>query len=190
MIATLACRLAGGGSVEADLEARLWQGARRGDERALEELVRRHQGRVYNLAYRMLRSAEEAEDVTQDAFLRALAALPRLRDERAFAPWLLRITANLCITRLRKRVRNPEEALEAADVPAPEEDTLARLELEKALARLPVRYRLALTTFYVEGRSYREAAELVGVPVTTFRTQLYRAREMLRQALGRPEERR
>lgn len=193
MTATLLCRFAGEGRTvdrgTSEVCADAWQGVRRRDPQTLEELVRRHQGKVYTLAYRMLRDPEDAEDLTQEALLRALAALPRLRDEQAFAPWLMRIAANLCIARLRQRARHPQETLmEEVAGPLTEEETLAHLQLEKAIAGLPARYRLALTAFYLEGRSYREAAALVGVPVGTFRTHLYRAREMLRRALGRKEE--
>ncbi len=161
--------------------------ARRGDPSALDELVRRHQGRIYNLAYRMLRQAEDAEDVTQEAFLKAFAALPRLKDDRAFASWLGRIAANLCLMRLRSPARRAEVPMDPAVIPT--DGALPALSLEvgghvrEALDRLPPKYRLAVIAFYLEGRSYQEGARLAGVPLLTFKTRLYRARRMLRRAL-------
>jgi len=168
--------------------------ARRGDRSALDELVRRHQNRIYNLAYRMLRQREDAEDVTQEAFLKAFEALPRLRHDAAFRSWLSRIAANLCLMRLRSR---PEPTAVATDVETPSGDTgrderwsgrEIAVSIRDAIALLPPKYRLAVVAFYVEGRSYEEGARLAGVPRLTFKTWLYRARRMLRDALAAEKE--
>lgn len=166
-------------------DAALIARARKGDPSALDEIVRRHQTRVYNLAYRMLRQREEAEDVTQEAFLRAFDALPRLRDDASFRSWLCRIAANLCLARLRSTARQAEVATDPsllAEPQAPTPEIIA--QVRAAIARLPPKYRLAVVAFYLEGRSYREAARLAGVPVLTLKTRLYRARRMLRDLLG------
>jgi len=163
--------------------------ARRGDPSALDELVRRHQTVVYNLAYRMLRHREDAEDVTQEAFLKAFEALPRLKDDAAFRSWLCRIAANLCLMRLRSRPERAELPTDVEAMPAYEQSESrsgveVAISVRDAIAQLPPKYRLAVVAFYMEGRSYKEAARLAGVPVLTLKTRLYRARRMLRDLLG------
>jgi len=174
---------------EADLVAR----ARRGDPSAFEEIVRRHQARVYNLAYRMLRQREEAEDIAQEAFLKALAALPSLREPGALGAWLARITASLCLSRLRSPSRRREVAVEHPVAEGPDAEAREFVSsVRAAVARLPHHYRLAIVCFYLEGRSYEEAARIAGVGVRTLKTRLYRARVLLRgllaDALGREME--
>jgi RNA polymerase sigma-70 factor, ECF subfamily len=162
--------------------------ARQGVPSAFDALVTRYQGRIFNLAYRLLRNREDAEDITQEAFLRAFRALPRLRDEGAFVHWLGRIAANLCASHLRSRGRRSEVVTDplllgddpAAPGPTTTEEAQA---VAHALVRLPAKHRLALTAFYLEGRSYQEAARLLGVPVATLKTRLYRGRRQLRDLL-------
>ena len=164
--------------------------ARRGDPSALDELVQRHQGRIYNLAYRMLRQSEDAEDVTQEAFLKAFQALSRLKDDAAFRSWLSRIAANLCLMRLRSRPRRTEPLADARERSGDDRQSEhwssgdIATSVRDAIAQLPAKYRIAVVAFYMEGRSYKEAARLTGVPVLTFKTRLYRARRMLRNLLG------
>ncbi len=162
--------------------------ARRGNPSAFDALVRRHQSRLYNLSYRMLRDAQEAEDVTQEAFLKAFQDLPRLRDDAAFAAWLGRIAANLCLSRLRSPARRLELPTDPGLMPeAAEVRAEQMVGLHYAIQQLPAKYRLAVVAFYLEGRSYEEAARLVGVPVRTLKTQLYRARQRLRDLLRETE---
>ena len=163
--------------------------ARRGDPSALDEVVRRHQTRIYNFAYRMLRRREEAEDVTQEAFLKAFEALPRLRDDASFGAWVCRIAANLCLARLRSGALRFEVPTDPSILPEPGGARDDSLSLEVigdvlgAIALLPPKYRLAVVAFYLEGRSYQEAARSAGVPLRTFKTRLYRARNILRAQL-------
>jgi RNA polymerase sigma-70 factor (ECF subfamily) len=163
--------------------------ARRGDPSAFEEIVREHQHRVYNLAYRMLRRHEDAEDVTQEAFLRAFEGMPRFRGEAALGTWISRIAANLCLSWLRSKARRVEVSVDAVAVVGEREEAgdAGRDELVRAtrgaIARLPPKYRVAVVAHYLEGRSYEEAARVVGVPVKTFKTRLYRARKLLRRML-------
>ncbi|HUT73579.1 MAG TPA: sigma-70 family RNA polymerase sigma factor [Armatimonadota bacterium] len=169
------------------------QRARNGDRSAFDEIVRRHQGRVYNLAYRMLRHPQDAEDVTQEAFLKAFGALPRLKNERAFASWLGRIAANLCLMRLRSAQRaetltDPAVIAEGSACAGNPSSLDIVGETRAAIAKLPPKYRLAVVAFYLEGRSCREGARLAGVPVLTFKTRLYRARKLLRDLLGEVPE--
>lgn len=169
----------------ADLVAR----ARRGDPSAFEEIVREHQHRVYNLAYRMLRRHEDAEDVTQEAFLRAFEGMPRFRGEAALGTWICRIAANLCLSWLRSKARRAEVSADEVAVAERQMDAVdtGRAELVRAtrgaIARLEPKYRVAVVAHYLEGRSYEEAARVAGVPVKTFKTRLYRARKLLRRML-------
>jgi len=185
--ACLLARLSPSGLAPGAADSGLIALARRGDPSALDELVRRHQNRVYNLTYRMLRQREDAEDVTQEAFLKAFQALPRLKDDAAFRSWLCRIAANLCLMRLRSRphAETPWDAAAEAEQAA-EQDVAPEIveKLRNAMADLPPKYRLAVIAFYIEGRSYNEAARMAGVPVLTFKTRLYRARRMLRDLLS------
>ena len=163
--------------------------ARRGDPSAFEEIVRRHQYRVYNLAYRMLRDHDDAEDLTQEAFIRVLESLPRVRDDRALGAYITRVAANLCLTWLRARTRRPEQTtdpIDLASVPAPGGSELHE-HLRAAVSDLAPKYRLAVTAFYLEGRSYAEAARALGISARALKTRLYRARTMLRQAVAIPD---
>ena len=177
---------AGVGAADGDRE--LIARARRGELSAFDEIVRRHQRRVYNLAYRMLRRREDAEDVTQEAFLRAFQSLRGFRSEADVGVWICRITANLCVDWLRSKARREEAAdpTRIASAYADERhrkgDELAR-DARAAVAQLPPKYRLAVVAFYLEGRSYEEAARVVGVGVRTLKTRLYRARRMLRETV-------
>jgi len=163
--------------------------AKGGDPSAFDALVGRHQTRVYNLAYRLVRNREDAEDITQEAFFNTFKALPRLQEEGAFAHWLNRIVINLCYSRLRSRRRRPETLVDPLLLPevvaGQEEWSLRELAatVTRALAQIPLKYRLAVTAYYLQGRSYDDAARLVGVPVRTFKTHLHRARRLLRALL-------
>ena len=174
---------------EREAERELVERARRGDPSAFEEVVRRHQHRVYNLAYRMLRRHEDAEDATQEAFLRAFEAMPRFRGEAAVGTWICRIAANLCLSWLRSKARRVEVAADAVALVEGQEEAgdAGRNELVRAtrgaIARLPPKYRLAVVAHYLEGRSYEEAARVAGVGVRTLKTRLYRARKLLRRML-------
>lgn len=165
--------------------------ARRGDPSAFDEIVRRHQTRIYNLAYRMLRSREDAEDVTQEAFLRAFDSLPRLRDRAAVGAWIARIAANLCVSWLRSRPRlevPTDPADLGSEMPGARSDPA--VQVREAVDRLPAKYRLAIVAFYLEDKSYEDAARALGVTVRALKTRLYRARNMLRESLqGSPSER-
>jgi RNA polymerase sigma-70 factor (ECF subfamily) len=168
-----------------DDDAALVARARRGDPSAYEEIVCRHQTRIYNLVYRMLRSREDAEDVTQEAFLRAFESLPRLRDRAAVGAWISRIAANLCVDWLRSpaRLEIPVDPAHFHDAILPGGAFDAPAHARQAVRELPPRYRLAVVAFYLEGRSYADAARTLGISVRALKTQLYRARSMLRDSV-------
>jgi RNA polymerase sigma-70 factor (ECF subfamily) len=176
----------------------LVQRAQGGELAAFNTLVIRHQDAAYSLAFRFLRSRESAEDVTQEAFLRAYRALESFRGER-FRSWLLRIVANAARDELRRRKRRPQRSLDEArddpDMPSidpvepglgPEqraEQSDLRRVLEDALAQLPEDWRLVVLLSDVHGLSYDEVAESAGLPLGTVKSRLSRARARLREIL-------
>ena len=175
---------AAGGAAWED-ERRLVERARRGDEAAFRRLVEAHQARAYALALRILRSPADAEEVAQDAFVRAWSALREFRGESSFGTWLHRIVARRAFDRaavLRHR-RGREAAADAAPEPAgPEgdEDALQARRLQRLIAALTPAQRAAVTLYYYEGRSVEQVAELLEMPENTVKTHLARARAALR----------
>ena len=170
---------------DADLVARALQD----DPSAFDELVRRHQKRIYNLSYRMLRRHDDAEDVTQEAFLKAFQTLNRLRDKAAFGGYVGRITANLCVAWARKKQREPATSVPGeslADTLAdPNHGDVSEIgrRIHEAIAQLPPTERLAIVAYYLEDRSYEEASQLLGIGLRALKTRLYRARKRLREVL-------
>jgi len=167
---------------------------RQGDGAALEFLFRRHAPRVFGFAHALLRSREEAEEVVTDAFLRVFRFAGDLRGEAGFESWLLRITRNLCLDRLRRPrlLTLPLEELGEGSVlltPADQMDrTALRHLVDRALDALPEEYRVALVLRDIQGFSAREAAEVVGQSETAFRSRHQRARRAFRDAIRTLEE--
>ncbi len=166
--------------------------ARKGDLPAFEEVVRRYQRRVYATALRIVRSHDVADDVAQEAFVRAWRALERYDLGRPFGPWVCRIAANLAVNHVRSpRAREeglPEGHQEAPAGPASDplgrvlEQEAARV-LDQAVAALPVEQRAVFVLRAVEEMSYQEIAEALGLQPGTVMSRLFRARERLARAL-------
>jgi RNA polymerase sigma-70 factor (ECF subfamily) len=169
---------------EADLLAR----AQRGEVAAFEGLYRRHCRRVHGLVRRLTGDASLADDLTQAAFLRAWQRLATLRDRDRFGAWLLRLAANEVYQDRRAWQRkwarlDSDEAIE--ERPAGAEAPGAALDLERAVAALPRGARDVLVLHDVEGYRHDEIAEMTGSSVGTSKSQLHRARRLLREALHR-----
>ncbi|MEZ4519253.1 MAG: sigma-70 family RNA polymerase sigma factor [Chloroflexota bacterium] len=173
-------------------EAILVARAQHSDESAYAELVRRHGTRVYNLALRLLPNPQDAEDMAQEAFVRAWLALPTFRGDAAFGTWLYRITTNLCYNRLPKlrvalQALTPEESADwPDDRPLPESRLLsneAKETLYAAVDALPDHYRLLIQLRHMQGLPYQEIATITGMPLGTVKTGLHRAHRRLRDAL-------
>jgi RNA polymerase sigma-70 factor (ECF subfamily) len=167
--------------------------SRGGDQAAFRELVVLHQDRAYGLALRITRSPADAEEVAQDAFVRAWLALARFRGESSFATWLHRIVARRALDRLselKARRGREVEVDEAESLPdprpaAPPGDLAAATRgrrLERLVMELPAAQRMAVTLYYYEDRSVEQAAEILGMPENTVKTHLARARAALRAA--------
>jgi RNA polymerase sigma-70 factor (ECF subfamily) len=152
--------------------------------------VERHAGQARRLARAILGNPDDADDAAQDGFLAALKALERYDPSRPFGPWLLRIVANAASDRRRRlKVRAtdqiPAETLTREPGPDQVTDRHAfNAALEKALAQLPTRQRIAVVLFDVEGYSHREIAQVVNVSEGTVRSDVFHARRALRELLA------
>lgn len=161
--------------------------ARAGDVGAFDELVARHQERVYALAYRVLGDAEDAADIQQESFVRAWTSLSRFRGDAAFSTWLHRITLNLCLTRKKRKPAASAEILdEEHGYPGGLEDHGCRdalvdaLAVRQILSEIPARHRSLLVLREIEGRSVAEIAEMLGGSEGAVRKHLWRARKLFR----------
>jgi RNA polymerase sigma factor (sigma-70 family) len=164
---------------------------RSGDPQATRLLVERYHGIVFGLCRRMLGHRHDAEDVTQETFLRALRAIFGFDSARPIRPWLLEIAANRCRTALALRARRPRLAPVAAAEgrvdPRPgvaDPDGLAG-ELQQAVDRLRPEYRMVFLLYHEQDLSYEEIGLSLGRPVGTVKTWLHRARAELAEYLGR-----
>jgi RNA polymerase sigma-70 factor (ECF subfamily) len=178
--------------------------ARRRDDAACRELVRRYERPIFSLIYRMVRNRELAEDLAQETFIKALNALESYRPEYKFSSWLFKIANNAAIDHLRKRELDTLslEGSPHADTPQLVEATALQIgekaetaleavehkelggEIERAIAKLRPEYRTCILLRHVEGRAYEEIAEILNLPLGTVKTYIHRARNELRIALA------
>jgi RNA polymerase sigma-70 factor (ECF subfamily) len=171
--------------------------ARRGDQEAFAEIVYSFTDAVYNLCYRMLGDAPEAEDATQEAFIRAYNHLGSYDPQRSFKTWLLSIASNHCIDRIRKRrmtIVSLDEplpsgsALEIASSDPLPEDMLMRRErsamIQRMLEELAPDYRAAVVLRYWYDYSYSEIAVALNTTESAIKSRLFRARQMLAEQYG------
>ena len=172
----------------------LVQRLRAGDAQAFEELVRTYQHRIFGVALRMLGNAAEAEDIAQEVFLRVHRSVAEFRGEAKLSTWLYAITSRLCLNRLdtaeRRHGRQGDDALDrvpsdAASAEASLERTELEAALHEAIAGLPHDRRIVVVLRDVEGLSYEEIAEALGLEPGTVRSRLHRARLDLKAKLER-----
>jgi RNA polymerase sigma-70 factor (ECF subfamily) len=165
--------------------------ARDGDVASFEAVYRMHAARVFAICRRLAGDAREAEELAQDAWVRAWERLDTFRGDAAFATWMHRLTVNLLLDRKRKDARmrqrmvsmdEDERSQWRAPAGAPPG---TRLDLERAVAGLPDGARLVFVLHEVEGFKHREIADRLGVAVGTVKAQLHRARRLLKEALER-----
>ena len=163
--------------------------AKSGELGAFEELFRRNQGRVYAVCLRMVADPARAEDLTQDAFVRAWSKLSSFRGKSAFSTWLHRLAVNVVLGDLRARRRWDESStsLDEGTVLAALErrDSVAGVDLEKAIAGLPTQARTVFVLHDIEGYKHREIGQMIGLAEGTCKAHLHRARTLLRKALRR-----
>jgi RNA polymerase sigma-70 factor (ECF subfamily) len=153
---------------------------------ALALLLPRYRDKVFRLCFSMLRDRAQAEDVTQDIFLRIWRALPGYGAQAALSTWIYAISKNACLSELRKRKpmvsidQNEDEySGEVAALAAPDPDDSATVSVSQVLDKLPERYRQAVTLFYMEDKSYEQTADSLGLPLGTVKALLHRARKRL-----------
>jgi RNA polymerase sigma-70 factor, ECF subfamily len=183
------------GSGQADEKAIIAQ-CLAGDRTAYAVLVERYKDLVLGLVYRMLGDAGKAEDIAQEAFVKAYLALRDFRGESRFSTWLCRIAMNRCRDTLRRTSREvlvPERPEGELHIPGATEEgetpavTLERREregtLKRALARLPTKYREAVVLRHMEGMDFKEVGSLLGIPAGAAKVRTFRGREMLRKLL-------
>jgi RNA polymerase sigma-70 factor, ECF subfamily len=162
-----------------------------GDQDAFALLVQRHQRRVFNLVFRMLQQYEEANEITQEAFLAAWQGLPSFRGNARFSTWLYRIAYNCALKQLELRKR--DKALQAAmqaehrnDEERVNDEIEARdrqAVVREQLSLLPAKYRIVLVLRHLQEMTYEEMAEILTMPIGTIKTHLFRARNLLKERL-------
>ncbi|MHB9143781.1 MAG: RNA polymerase sigma factor [Symbiobacteriia bacterium] len=173
----------------------------RGDTAAFTLLVDRYRAPVYRLVARMLSDSTDAEDAAQETFIQVYRGLPAYRGQACFSTWVYRIAVNRCLDQRRRRQNPTRQAMPLADPggetggvearltspdPGPE-DWLVQRETQqrvrRALADLPEHYRAVVVLYHFEGLSYRDVSEVLGLPIRTIETRLYRAKNLLKSAL-------
>lgn len=161
-----------------------------GDEAAARALYDGHADRAFGLAYRLTGDRDLAEDVVQDAFLRAFDRLPGFRGDAAFSSWLHAITVSVAINTLRKRERRRRHEQPWGDGEPPDgpvaHDVETTRRVRRAIDELPADLRALVLLHYAEGYKHRELAELLNIPEGTSKARLARARERVRRSLGFP----
>lgn len=175
--------------------------ARRGEESAFAELLRRFRAPVFNLCLRMLKNRDDAEDVAQDVFIKVFGMLERYDDRYAFRSWVFKIAANQCIDFIRRnrvKLQSLDEPLKFKgeeierqfpdEAPNPEE-TVETREIGQLLLeitdQLPPHYRSMIVLRHQEQLSYEEIAEVLDLPLGTVKARIHRARAMMKDKLQR-----
>jgi RNA polymerase sigma-70 factor, ECF subfamily len=170
---------------------------RRGESRKYALLVERHKDRAFSLAYRLSGSREDAEEIVQDAFLRAYRSLNLFRGEARFGTWLYRIVYNLSLSKISRtkawleyrdlsddHIATPEgqEGEEPSVV-----DIIGDRDLRQAvmaeISKLPPHFRAAVTLFYIDDMTYEEVSSVMEIPLGTVKTYLFRGRNLLRKRI-------
>jgi RNA polymerase sigma-70 factor, ECF subfamily len=169
--------------------------AQRGDAAAFEFLYRLHCRRVYALCLRIARDPNEAEDLTQEAFLQLFRKIGTFRGESAFSTWLHRMSVNVVLMQLRKKALpivpleetvETEEETSRKELGAPDPalaGSIDRLQLQRAIDELPPGYRMIFVLHDVEGYEHNEIAEKIGCSIGNSKSQLHKARMKLRELL-------
>jgi RNA polymerase sigma-70 factor (ECF subfamily) len=180
--------------------ATLIQKALGGNQQAYREIVNRFHDKIFGLILRMVKNRAEAEDLTQETFIKAFNSLDTFNSEYAFSTWLYKIAVNNCIDHFRKKrlktfpIDNPinvrdneiQREFPDRDEPQPDRRIISKernLLIEQAIDHLPEKYRKAILLRHRQDKSYEEIAEELDLPLGTVKVRIFRAREMLKKAL-------
>lgn len=189
---TVAIRRMLGTRMRADSDQSLVGLAQKGDAHAFSELAKRHESKVYALCLRFMRDPVLAEDMAQEAFVKAFRLLKGFRKQCRFSTWLYRVTCSVCLSELDRRKRRPEITMDTP--PEGEASSLAPEQIEahaiirQCVSRLPKKYATAVTLYYFEETSYEDIAKAMGIPTGTLKTWLHRARIQLRDIAAKELE--
>ena len=180
-------------------DSEMVKGLRAGDNAAFAELLNRYTQKVHNLAIRITRNAEDAEEVLQDVFVTVFRKIDKFEGKSAFSSWLYRITANTAFMKLRKRKQQPASSIEEIQLKLRESWTCERSdtsdvnficskhelreELEKAIGKLSDEYRVIFILRDIDGLSNEEVSEILDLSVPAVKSRLHRSRLMLRKRL-------
>ncbi|MCC6153480.1 MAG: RNA polymerase sigma factor [Candidatus Hydrogenedentes bacterium] len=168
-----------------DTDLALVQRTRAGEVEAFSELVRRHERVVFNLAYRFMRDNALAEDMAQEAFLKAYRLLHGFRGDCSFSTWLYRVTSSVCLTELNRRKRRGEVELTPSheDESSTEPDETSDMPelIRRCVTKLPERYATIVSLYYLQEVPYEDIAETMRIPMGTLKTWMHRARLQLRK---------
>jgi len=180
-------------AVDRSPDLALVERCRRGDLAAFEELYRTYSGRLYSLALRMVGNPADAEDLLQEIFLSAHRKLEGFRGEAALGTWLYRLATNHCLDYLRSRAARAGQVTDTLDEEPMltdtgsrriAEQTVAKMDLERAVAQLPEGARAAFVLHDVQGLEHREVADVLGIAEGTSKSQVHKARLRLRAILS------
>ena len=171
-------------------ETELVREAQAGSDDAFERLYRKHGRRIYALCLRMVSDPDRAEELMQDAFVRAWNTIGSFQHKSAFGTWLHRLSVNVVLSDMRAEKRRSSRELLPGDLDQFKHEVRGalpetRMDLERAIATLPSGAKEVLVLHDIEGYRYREIAELIGVAEGTVKSQLSRARRLVREALER-----
>ncbi len=164
---------------------------KQGDKQAFARLVDRYKRQVFYQAYAMLKDREDAEDIAQEAFIKAFFSMNQLESAYAFTAWLSRIVYNLCQDRIKQREKQRrvirewihEQRDRISHSGNQIEQKQVQLDLKRALQRLTLEHRTILVLREIQGLSYREISEIIGVPEGTVKSRIHNARLSLRAEL-------
>lgn len=178
-----------------DSDRHIIEQIRSGQTRRYAVLIDRHKDRAMTLALRLTGNRQESEELVQDAFLRAYRSLDQFRGDAKFGTWFYRILYNLCLTKVSRRKGRPEQ-LDVSDermldnILVDEEEATIQERMEEdemqqmiasEIAGMPEKFRTVLTLFYVQEMSYEEITAVLNQPLGTVKTNLFRARNLLRE---------
>lgn len=166
-------------------EALVIKRAQEGDLKAFEELMVKYKKLVYNMCFRMLKDRYDAEDGTQEAFIKIYRGLRAYNGRSKFSTWALKITSNMCIDLIRKRKIQtvPIEDYNIKDDSSPEKhfiDSETKKDINKAVNELPEKYRTVIIYYHFMNLSYAEISDILGEPMSIVKNRIYRARLMLK----------